>query len=221
MAEGGGRSDGKRRRVGLWEEMAEKKTVDATPLPTRDSNPAAAAASAAVETSSICVFDCRCASIRSGITLFPRRFHHSLVPSVLPRPMNPPPPRSPRADAKHVREPGSRTSDRERRQGKSGPGLVQSGSRTIPTPCPALPCPQPRHFFSSLLVLGAEPIGKISRTSIPRDLSPTEDQSRSRGRTVSALASHDDDGGDEGPVPMSSSSTSSLSRQATVSPKAR
>lgn len=67
-----------KRRVGLWEEMAEKTPLT-PPLPTRDRNPAAAAASAAaVETPSVS-FDCRCASIRSGITLFPRRFH-SLVP---------------------------------------------------------------------------------------------------------------------------------------------
>lgn len=81
MAEGGRKSDGKRRVVWVVGRNGLRKTVDATPLPTRDSNPAtAAAASAAVETSSVCLFDCRCASIRSGITLFPRRFHHSLVP---------------------------------------------------------------------------------------------------------------------------------------------
>lgn len=49
-------------------------------------------------------------------------------------------------------------------------GPVRQSYHTTPWPCP----PQPRHFFLFLACwLGAEPIGKISRTSIPRDLSRT------------------------------------------------
>lgn len=51
-------------------------------------------------------------------------------------------------------------------------GPVRQSYHTTPWPCP--PPPQPRHFFLFLACwLGAEPIGKISRTSIPRDLSRT------------------------------------------------
>lgn len=156
--------------VGLWEEMAEKKPVDATPpqpgtairrwrqrrnqrrlkpLPSVSSTAAAHRS----DLGSLCFRGVSIPWFRSTST------HESLL---LPS-------RSPRANAKHVREHGSRTSERERRQEWTWSGPVRQSNHTTP-------CPGPSHgtFSSSLLVAGAEPIGRISRTSIPRDLSRTQ-----------------------------------------------
>lgn len=91
--------------------------------------------------------------------------------SVPPRPMNPSsfllarPEPMPNMSESMAREP------QRKRGGRSGPGLVQSGSQTIPHPALA---PATALFPLPCLLLGAEPIGRISRTSIPRDLSRTQ-----------------------------------------------
>lgn len=150
MAEGGWNPMENGGWVGLWEEMAEKKPVDATPPQPgtairrrrrrrhqRRLKPLPSVSSTAVahrsDLGSLCFRGVSIPWFRSTST------HESLL---LPS-------RSPRANAKHVREHGSRTSERERRQEWTWSGPVRQSNHTTP-------CPGPSHgtFSSSLLVAG-------------------------------------------------------------------